>query len=67
MSIDTKWWKLAQISFSIFLCCAIYDVWVGFDDHLMTLKLLLTALFVIVIGQPIIVFTHNLKNKGKDK
>ena len=65
MNIDTKWWKLAQISFSIFLCCTMYDVWVGFDDHFMSVKLLLTTLFVISIGHPIINFTHNFKKENK--
>ena len=65
MSMDNKFGKLIQISFIIFLCGAIYDVWIGFADHLMTIKLFITALFVIVIGQPIIVFTHNFKKENK--
>lgn len=65
MSIETKWWKLVQISFSIFLCCSMYDVWVGFDDHFMSVKLLLTTLFVMFIGHPIISFTHNFKKENK--
>lgn len=67
MNINAKFWNLIKISFTIFICCGMYDVWVGFADQVMTIKLFITALFVIVIGQPIIVFTHNLKNKGKDK
>lgn len=65
MSIDDKFGKLIQISFTIFLCCAMYDVWVGFDDHLMTMKLLLTTLFVMLIGYPIISFAHNFKKENK--
>lgn len=67
MDINDKFWNLIKVTFTIFIFCGMYDVWVGFADQLMTIKLFITALFVIVIGQPIIVFTHNLKNKGKDK
>ncbi len=65
MSIETKWWKLVQISFSILLCCSMYDVWVGFDDPFMSVKLLLTTLFVMLIGHHIISFTHNFKKENK--
>lgn len=65
MSMDDKFKKLVYISFIIFLCCAMYDVWIGFDDHLMTIKLLLTTLFVMLIGHPIISFMHNFKKENK--
>ena len=61
--MDDKFGKLIQISFIIFLCCAMYDTWVGFDDHLMTIKLLLTTFFVILIGSPILSFIHNFKKR----
>ena len=65
MSMYDKFGKLVQISFIIFLCCAMYDVWVGFDDHLMIIKLLLTTLFAILIGTPILSFIHNFKKENK--
>ena len=65
MSMDDKFKKLVYISFIIFLCCAMYDVWIGFDDHLMTIKLLLTTFFVILIGTPILSFIHNFKKENK--
>ena len=65
MNMDDKFGKLIQISFIIFLCCAMYDTWVGFDDHLMTIKLLLTIFFVILIGSPILSFIHNFKKENK--
>ena len=65
MGIDDKFRKLIQISFIIFLCCAMYDVWVGFDDNFMTLKLLLTTFFVILVGTPILSFIHNFKKENK--
>ena len=63
--MDDKFKKLVHISFIIFLCCAMYDVWVGFDDHLMIIKLLLTTLFVILTGTPILSFIHNFKKENK--
>ena len=65
MSMDDKFGKLIHISFIIFLCCAMYDVWVGFDDNFMSIKLLLTTLFVMLIGHPIISFMHNFKKENK--
>ena len=64
MSIDDKFGKLIQISFIIFLCCALYDAWVGFDDHLMIIKLLLTTFFVILIGTPILSFIQIFKKEN---
>ncbi len=65
MSMDDKFKKLVHISFIIFLCCVMYDVWVGFDDRVMSVKLLLTTLFVILIGHPILSFIHNFKKGNK--
>ena len=65
MNMDDKFWKLIQITFIIFLCCAMYDVWVGFDDHLMILKLLLTTFFIILIGTPILSFIQGFKKENK--
>ena len=65
MDINDKFWNLIKISFTIFICCGMYDVWVGFSDPQMSIKLFITTLFVILIGQPILVFIHNIKHKGK--
>lgn len=65
MSMDDKFKKLVHISFIIFLCCAMYDVWVGFDDRLMIIKLLLTTFFVILIGTPILSFIQSFKKENK--
>ena len=65
MNMDDKFGVLIQISFSIFLCCSMYDVWVGFEDPFMSFKLLLTTLFVILVGTPILDFIHNFKKENK--
>ena len=65
MIMDDKFGKLIQISIIIFLCCAMYDVWVGFDDHLMIIKLLLTTFFVILVGTPILSFIQSFKKENK--
>ena len=65
MSMNDKFKKLVYISFTIFLCCGMYDVWVGFDDPLMTMKLLMTTFFVILVGAPILSFIHNFKKENK--
>ena len=65
MSMDDKFKKLVHISFIIFLCCAMYDVWIGFDDYFMIIKLLLTTLFVILIGTPILSFIQSFKKENK--